>query len=191
MGSLIIDGSVILIFILIVVHYTHRGFVASVVGFLRFWIATGIATLFSGRVGASLQPIIEARLELEENGSFFSNLLQQIVHSGYLSKAIAFILIFIAASLFVKLIEVIMNAMTKLPFVNFINRMLGMGMGLVIGFFWVELIAFAVVSLADYLNEILTFLPEGAIRDTVVLHWLYEHNIFRWIVDRLLTALGH
>jgi len=100
-------------------------------------------------------------------------------------------LIFIAASLFVKLIEVIMNAMTKLPFVNFINRMLGMGMGLVIGFFWVELIAFAVVSLADYLNEILTFLPEGAIRDTVVLHWLYEHNIFRWIVDRLLTALGH
>jgi len=34
MGSLIIDGSVILIFILIVVHYTHRGFVASVVGFL-------------------------------------------------------------------------------------------------------------------------------------------------------------
>lgn len=191
MGSFVIDLAVVVLFLLIVAHYTHRGFVASVVGFLRFWIATGIATLFAGRVGASLQPIIEGRLELEENGSFFSALLQEIVHSGYLSKAIAFILIFIAASLFVKLVEVIMNAMTKLPLVNFINRMLGMAMGLLIGFFWVELIAFAVISLADYLNEIVTFLPEGAIRDTVVLHWLYEHNIFRWIVDRLLTAVGY
>ncbi len=190
MGSLCIDGFVVLVFVLIVVHYTHRGFVASLVGFLRFWIASGLAILFSGRVGSALQPIIESRLNLEADGSFFSNLLQQIVHSGYLANAISFILIFIAASIFVKLVEVIVNAMAKLPFVNFVNRMLGMAMGLVIGFFWIELIAFAVVLLADYLNEVLTFLPEGAIRDTVVLNWLYEHNIFRWIVSRLLTALG-
>lgn len=190
MERYMIDGAVVLLFALIVIHYTRRGFVASLVGFLRFWIASGIATLFSGRLGAILQPIIEKRLNIDTDGSFFSSLLQEVVSSGYLAKTFAFILIFIAASIVIKLVELIVNAMTKLPLVNFVNRMLGMAMGLIIGFFWVELIAFAAVSLVDYLNVSFSFLPEGTLHDTVVLQWLYEHNIFRWIVSRLLAAIG-
>ena len=50
--------------------------------------------------------------------------------------------------------------------------------------------AFAGVSLAEYLNGSLAIFPEGTFQNTVVVKWLYEHNIFRWIVERFLTAFG-
>ena len=190
MGSYLIDGFVVLIFVLIVVHYTRQGFASSVIGLLRFWIAVGFATLFSSSLGEVLQPVIEGHLDIGEEGGFFSMLLQEFVASGYLAKALAFFLIFVATSILIKLIEMIVNTLTKLPVINLINRLLGAAVGIAIGFFWVELLAFGAISLADYLNEMLTFLPEGALEHTVVLQWLYDHNIFRWIVSQLLAAVG-
>ena len=190
MASLVIDAIVVCLFLAIVINYTYRGFVASLVGFLSFWIASGVATLFSPQVAEYLQPFVESRLSIENGGDFFSTLLQKMISSGYLSKALAFVLVFIAASIVIKLVEVIVNAMTKLPFINLLNRLFGMAMGVVIGFFWVELIAFAGVSLAEYLNGSLAIFPEGTFQNTVVVKWLYEHNIFRWIVERFLTAFG-
>ena len=191
MGSLLVDAFVLLVFFLIMIYYTLRGFVAALVGFLRFWIAASLAVFFSGRLSARIQPIIEARLNIEDDGSFFSALLEKVVSSGTLSKAIAFVLLFALASIAVKLFELLFKAMEKVPFVKLVNRLFGMMMGMVVGYFWVQILAFAMVTFADYLNAWLTFLPEGSIRNTVLLNWLYENNIFRWIVERLMTALIH
>ena len=190
MAHLIVDGLILFLYAAIVIFYTYRGFVATLVGFLRFFIATGLAILFSPSIGTELQPTIENRLSIEADGPFFSSLLQEVVSSGYLAKALAFILVFMAASILIKLVELMVNAISKLPVINFINRTLGALLGILIGFFWVQLIAFSVVTLATYLKDTVTVFPEGTYQSTTVLKWLYEHNIFTWIVGRLLAALG-
>lgn len=190
MAHLIVDGLIALLFAIIVINYTYRGFIASVVGILRFFIATGVATLLAPTVGAEIQPTVEARLSLDAGGSFFSALLQKIVTSGYLSKALAFVLIFTATSILIKLIELLVNAMTKLPLINFINRALGAVMGIAVGFFWVQLVAFGSVTLATCLKDTVFLFPKGTYQNTTVLKWLYEHNIFTWIVERLFALLG-
>ena len=190
MGSFFVDAFVVLVFALIVIYYTMRGFVASLVGLLRFWVAAGLATILSGPLSALLQPVIENSLNIEDDGSFVSGILETVVSSGTIAKAIAFMLLFIVASILVKFFEIAFKAMEQITFVKLVNRTLGAVMGIAIGFFWIQIISFGMVTFADYLNEWLTFLPDGAIRDTVLLNWLYEHNIFRWIIERLMTSLG-
>ena len=190
MTSLILDGIVVLLFAAIVIFYTHKGFIASLVGMLRFWIATGVATLFSPRLSVLLQPLVEAKLVINSEGDFFSTLLQKVISSGYLAKTLAFILIFVAVSIVIKLVELILNAVAKLPLIKFLNRTLGLVMGLAIGFFWVELLVFASVSILSYLQGSFQILPEGTLESTTVVAWIYEHNIFNWIVEKLLSAVG-
>lgn len=191
MASYIIDGVLILIFLFAVAYYTHRGFVASIIGFLRFFIATGVATLFSPALGERFQPFISEKLGTGHAEDFFSVMLQEFVSSGYIAKALAFSLLFTAVILAIKIIELLAGLFTKLPVVNFVNRTLGMLVGIAVGFFWIELLTFAGVAIGEYTHGSITFVPEGTFRATVICRWLYEHNIFKWIIERLMAYIAH
>ena len=190
MSSYVIDGILILIFLAAVLYYTYRGFVASIIGFLKFFVATGIATLFSPTLGERFQPFISEKLGTGLGEDFFSVMLQEMVSSGYIAKALAFTLLFVAVMLLVKIIELLSGVITRLPGIRFINRTLGMLIGIVVGFFWVQLITFAGVALGEYTHGSISFIPEGTYRATVVCRWLYEHNMFKWIIERLMEALA-
>lgn len=191
MASLWLDVIAVLLFVGFVIYYTCRGFVVSLVGLLRFAIASALATLFSPALSGVLQPLVEQNLVLETGEDFFSTLLQKFISSGHLARAIAFILIFIAASLLIKIFEVLFKMMTKkLKLIRFLDHTLGLVMGLVIGFFWVELLVFAGVSLLSYLQGSFQLLPEGTIENTTVIKWIYENNIFNFIIERLMSAVG-
>ncbi len=190
MTAFAIDAIVIVLFLLIVLTYTLKGLISSLVGFLKFWIASGVATLFSPTLGTVLQPILVEKIGFESDGSFFSEILGEVITSGYLAKTVAFILIFIGMMILIKIVEIVMNASAKLPLIRFFNRTFGFLLGIAIGFFWVELLAFGAVSIVEAFGDSLTFIPEGVFENTLVTRWLYEHNIFRWIIDRIVERVS-
>ena len=190
MAGYLIDGAMILIFLIFVAYYTHRGFVASLLGFLKFFVASGVATLFSPTLGERFQPFISERLGTGHGEDFFSVMLQKMVSSGYIAKALAFSLLFLGTIVALKIIELLAGAITKLPILHFIDRSLGMLLGVAVGFFWIQLLAFAGVALGEYTKGMFDFIPEGTYQSTTVCKWLYENNLFKWIIERLMETLA-
>lgn len=183
--SYVIDGILVAVMLFCIVFYSVKGFVSSVVGLFRFWIAAALSGVFSKSLSEKLHPMILSKIGLEESGNFFSKVVNAVVSSGYISRVIAFALVFVVTLIAVKILEIIMNLLTKLPVMRFLNRTLGSAVGVVIGAFWVQLLAIIIMALAELLAGSVEWLSPEIFNGTVIARFLYEHNVFRMVFEAL------
>ncbi len=187
--SFVIDGILVTVMIFCVIFYSKKGFVASLVGFVRFWLAAGLAIWLSGPVANKLQPVVEAKLGISQNEGFFSVIVERIVSSGYLSRVLAFALIFVAALIAVKLLELLLKLLVKLPVVSFFNKTLGAVMGIAIGLFWLQVLSLVFMMLAEYLSGSVSWITHDAFDNTYLAKFIYDNNLFRYLFERLTSGI--
>lgn len=183
--SVIIDLVLVAVFIFCAVFYYKKGLLSSIIGFARFWVALGLAFLFSGGLAERLQPAIESNLGTDEGGSFVSQLVGMAVSSGFVARVLAFAIIFIVSFIAVKILELVLNIFVKLPVLNFMNNILGLAIGVVIGFFWIQLLSVLLMTFAEYLASSVSWLSVEDFDNTLLAKFLYENNLFRIIFESL------
>ena len=181
----VIDSVLVAIMLFCVVFYSVKGFISSVVGLFRFWIAAALAGVFSKPLTERLHPIIVDKLGMEEGGNFVSEIVKGVISSGYISRVVAFSLVFAAVLIALKLLELIMNLLSKLPVIRFLNRTLGTAVGVVVGVFWVQLIALVLMACGELFGDTVPFLAPDVLNGTVLAKFLYEHNLFRLVFESL------
>lgn len=183
--NIVIDGILIAVAIFCVIYYSVKGFVASVVGLIRFWLALGLSVAFSGPLAEKLQPVVVSRLNFSENDSFFSQIVERVVTAGYLSRVLAFALIFVAALLAVKILELALKLLTKLPVLKFLNKSLGAVVGIGMALFWVQLLTVIFMATAEFLAGSVSWLTPEVFDNTVIAKFIYDNNLFRYMFEGL------
>lgn len=183
--SLLIDLILVAVMVFCTVYYGKKGFAASLVGFARFWIALGLALLFSGSLAEKLQPFVNEKLGTGEGDSFLSSIVEKMLSSGYVARILAFAILFAAGFLAVKLLELFLRMVVKLPVIHTLNNALGTVLGVLVGFFWISLLSLILMTLAEVLAGSVSWLSPKDFENTVLAKFLYENNFFRLIFEKL------
>ena len=69
--------------------------------------------------------------------------------------------------------------------IRFLNRTLGTAVGVVVGVFWVQLIALMLMACGELFGDTVPFLAPEVLNSTVLAKFLYEHNLFRLVFESL------
>ena len=182
--SLLIDAILAAVMIFCIVYYAKKGFAASLLGLIRFWIALALALLFSGPLAEKLQPIISEKIG-NGNENFFSVIVNGFVSSGYVARVLAFAILFAAAVILVKLLEMALRLLSRIPVIGGLNKILGTLLGLLVGFFWISLLSLILMAMAEYLSGSIPGLTHESFKNTILAKFLYENNIFRLLFEKL------
>ncbi len=183
--SLLIDAILAAVMIFCIVYYAKKGFAASLLGLIRFWIALALALLFSGPLAEKLQPIISEKIGNGDGESFFSVIVNGFVSSGYVARVLAFAILFAAAVILVKLLEMALRLLSRIPVIGGLNKILGTLLGLLVGFFWISLLSLILMAMAEYLSGSIPGLTPESFENTILAKFLYEKNIFRLLFEKL------
>ncbi len=116
----IIDIVLGLIFLLCVGYYYRKGFARSILEFFSFFAAAIVTRVFYGDVANFLL----------ENTSFFAD----DSYPQQKARLISMIVLFIAASIIIKLLISFIDRFFKLPLIKTANKALGLLIGILIGF---------------------------------------------------------
>lgn len=142
------------------------------------------------RYGVGLEKISDSLRGLVGVGeNEVNNIAERIAEptSSILSSAIAFILIFIAALIVLKLITLLLDAIFKLPVLSGINRVLGVLFGIAEAGLVASVLAVVLYVLVTSLGAISPSLfGKQVVDNTVICKFLVEDGLFGW----LKTALG-
>lgn len=84
-----------------------------------------------------------------------------------------------------KILELVLNIFVKLPVINFMNNILGLVVGIVAGFFWIQLLSVLFMTFAEYLASSVSWLSVEDFDNTLLARFLYENNLFRIIFESL------
>lgn len=186
MVGIIIDLVLVAVAVFCLLWGWHKGFVSSVLGFGRFFIATLLSFWLSGPLGNWAQPWILEKMGSGESDNLFVKVFQTAVSSGYVARVLAFAAVFILTSIAVKVLELVLNLVAKIPGLHFMNGLLGMLMGAVNAFFWVELLTVLFIVAAGFFSESISWLSATSFEKTILAKWFYEHNFFRMIFESMM-----
>ena len=65
------------------------------------------------------------------------------------------------------------------------NNILGLVVGIVAGFFWIQLLSVLFMTFAEYLASSVSWLSVEDFDNTLLARFLYENNLFRIIFESL------
>lgn len=186
--SLLIDVILVAVFVFCVVYYTKKGFVHSLMGITRFWLALIPSVLLSAPLAEKFDPYIQATLGGGEGDSFWSDILQRALHTGYVSRVLAFALLFLAATLLVKLLELLLRYVVELPGIHFVNKALGTVLGIVAGLLWLQILSVIFMAGAELLSGSVSWLTPDYFENAILAKYLYEKNLFRLFFEALTAS---
>ena len=161
--SAVLDIVLILIIVVFAVIGMKKGFFKSVSGFASYFIGMIIASVFykpfmdvvkklpffANKITDVEMPNLAEGEDLMQKLKIIMNYIMENEDIGEKAEAIvnnliadvgatliSYTIIFIAASLLIKIIFLILDLTAKLPGLKQVNKMLGMAMGAVTGLFW-------------------------------------------------------
>lgn len=134
----IIDIVLCLIFVLCVGYYYRKGFARSLLEFFSFFAAAVVTRVYYGDVAGFIL----------ENTSF----LDSDAFSEQKARLISMILLFVGASIIIKLLIGLIDRFFKLPLIKTANKALGLLIGVLCGFLLVTGICVVInfVAMTDY-----------------------------------------
>lgn len=186
--SLLIDLILITVFALCVYHYTKKGFAHSLLGMARFWLALIPAMAFSGWLADKIQPFVSANIGNKDGASFVSEIVERLIHSGYVSRVLAFAILFFAIAIAIKLIELLLKLLFELPLLRFMNKALGILLGAAIGFLWIQILSLIFMAGAELLSGSVAWLTPDYFDNAILARYLYDNNLFRFLFEKLSAA---
>ncbi len=105
-----------------------------------------------------------------------------VLVSDFVINALAFFLTFIIIKLFLYILRVVLSTLTKLPLIKSVNRLIGLGLGLMLGTFWVWIFCLMIPFIitnpaAEWFKEMF--------ESSVITKWLYENNLIATYLSTL------
>lgn len=181
--SMILDVLVLATLTLCLILYTKRGFIKGILGLCGCLVALIAATL----TRPLLQPILLAPIEKALDGSegALSGLLEVAMTADVIASVIAFTLLFVFFMAAVKLITLLLDRFCRLPVLKQANRLLGFALGLVIGLIYAQLLSIFLFTFSELLVSTQSWITEEAFEGSVVARWMFDHNIFRLLMESL------
>ena len=182
--SMILDVLVIATMLLCVILYTKRGFIKGILGLCSFFIAL-IATAITRPY---LQPMIEKKLHKIFEGSSkgtLSEILDTAMPVHFIASVLSFCLLFVIFILAIKLVTFLLDKFFRLPILKKANRLLGFCLGLLIGFLYAQILSIFLFTFSELLVYTLDWISAEAYEGSVVARWMFDHNIFRILINFL------
>ena len=181
--SMILDILVIATMLLCMVLYTKRGFVRGIMGLCGVMAAMITAILTK----SMLQPRLEKPLQewlAEENGKEgLSNLLGMGMTASVIASILSFVLLFALYLAIVKLLTFLIDKFCKIRGLKQANKFLGFLLGIVIGLLYAQILSLLLFSCSELLVVSLGWLSEEAFEGSVVARWMFDHNLFRALMN--------
>ena len=183
--SMILDVIIIATLLISVWLYTKRGFIKGILGLCGFFIALTAAAL----TRPFLAPMIRDVFHLDGWACGASGTLHDFLNVRFapdeLASVIAFFLLFVFFMLVVKLVTFLLDRLCRLPVLKQANRLLGFCLGLIIGFFYAQLLSVILFTFAELLVMSQDLITAEAFEGSVVARWMFDHNIFRVLINLL------
>ena len=114
---------------------------------------------------------------------------------GYLERSlssmtlnlIVSVLVFLFAFVLLQVIGTCLNLVSRLPIISGVNQLAGAAAGGIEGLFivWVAALFIRACSSAAWIQPVL-----GQIQGSICLTFLYEHNLFDWLIMSILNCLA-
>ncbi|MBO5274659.1 MAG: CvpA family protein [Clostridia bacterium] len=154
---------------------------------------SGLAQLFADSPAALSELVGRYNTELADVVAYYEEAVaegaQEMLEnlSRYISEAAAktvsdltaFLLIFAAVVILLKLVGWLLDLIFKLPVLSTLNRVLGIVFGIICAYLYMSVLAVVIVKGIPALSSIF---PEqfatASVENTMVLKWIYEYNIF-------------
>lgn len=137
----------------------------------------------AGRYNTELADVVAYYEKAVADGAqeLFDNLSRYISETAAqtVSDVTAFLLIFFAVWIVLKLAGWLLDLIFKLPVLSTLNRALGLLFGVICAFLYMSVLAVVIVNALPALTSVF---PEqfssATVDNTMVLKWVYEYNIF-------------
>lgn len=181
--SMILDVLVIGTLILCIFLYTKRGFIKGILGLCGCFCAVVAAALTRPILQPLLEELLLKLLGKETAGEGLSALLGAEMTAAAIAGVIAFVLLLIFFIVIVKFVTFLLDRFCKLPVLKQANRLLGFGLGVVIGLIWAQILSLLLFSFSELLVVSLGWPSKEAFEGSVVARWMFDHNLFRILMD--------
>ncbi len=154
---------------------------------------SGLAQLFADSPAALSELVGRYNTELADLVAYYEDAVMEGAQemftslSRYISDAAAktvsdvsaFLIIFLAVVLVLKIAGWLLDLVFKLPVLSTLNRTLGLVFGLICAFLYMSVLSVVIVNAIPALTSVY---PEqfasASVENTLVLKWIYEYNVF-------------
>lgn len=181
--SMILDVLIIGALLFCVIVYTRRGFIKGVMGLCGCFCSIIAAALTRPILQLLLEAPLQKWLGDQSEGEGLSQLLGTGMTAAAIAGVISFVLLFIFFMAIVKLVTYLLDRFCKLPVLKQANKLLGFALGLVIGLIWAQILTLLLFSFSELLVVSLGWLSQEAFEGSVVARWMFDHNLFRLLMD--------
>lgn len=179
-----IDIAVLAVIAVFAIIGLCNGFVKTLLSFTGFFLSIIVAAFFTGPVVAILQP---TSIYTSITSFFTSNFgfISSLVSSDTVFKAIVFIALVIIASILVQLLKAFASALNNISLINFVDKLLGVALGIIFGVIAVYVI-FYILSLLAGVNFLAPVF--NSLASSTLAKFFFENNLIFILVNQFLTT---
>ena len=182
--SMILDVMVLGTILLCAIIYTRRGFVKGLMGLCGSLIAIiAAASTKSILVPTFSKPI--AKLFDGAAGGLLSKLFDTQSTADSIASVIAFSLLFVVYLIAIRLLTILIDRFFKLPALKKANRLMGLLLGLFVGFLYAQLLSIFLFTFSELLLAVQDFITAEAFEGSVIAKWMFKYDIFRLLIGLL------
>ena len=181
--SMILDILVIATMIFCIFLYTKRGFVRGIMGLCGFMMAMIAATLTRPMLQPTLEEPLQKWLGADAEGEGLSSLLGMGMTASAIASVLSFVLLFALYMAVVKLITYLIDRFCKIRGLKQANKLMGFILGIAMALLYAQILSLLLFSFSELLVVSLGWLSEEAFEGSVVARWMFDHNLFRALMN--------
>lgn len=156
--NIAIDIFLLLLGIAIVIIYVVQGFIRSVFGFFKLFIAIALSWMMT--------PL------------FFAQ-------AGFFARAVGYLLVFIVSYVLLTVGIIVLDKIFKLPLLNATNRLLGLAVGMVCAYLALSVAAIGITIIAEIAgNQVFGRTQPELEAQTILYGFFSRHGIFT-LIDKI------
>ena len=180
---MILDLIVVIVAVLCAYFGWRGGFAKAVIGFFGFFIALIGGYFLAPLLGGALLPGVQSFFDGKEDGSFLGIIGGFDMTATVVANVLAFGILFVALNILILIVKLLAKGIFKLPVLKQADKLLGLLLGLVKGYFLVSVVSLIMFTFSEFLIRVFDGLTPEMFTSSVIASWFYEHNIFRFIME--------
>ena len=181
--SMILDLVVVIVAVLCAYLGWRGGFAKAVIGFFGFFIALIGGYFLAPLLGKVLLPGIQSFFDSKAEDSFLGIVGGFDLTATVVANVLAFGILFIALNILIFVVKLIAKGIFKLPVLKQADKLLGLLLGIVKGYFLVSVVSLIMFTFSEFLIRVFDGLTPEMFTSSVIASWFYEHNIFKFIME--------
>lgn len=178
--SMLLDIIVLAVLAFCIFFYAKKGFVKSLLNFIGFFVSLICALVAQPILVPTLEaPIHKALSGYDGSDGTMSEMLNLDITSGVIAGILSFAILFVLFTIAMKLATWLIDRFFRLPVFKKANKLLGLALGLLIGFFYAQLLSIFFFTFSEFLIASFDWITPEAFEGSVVARWMFDHNLFK------------